>query len=145
MKYRAAAMFLREIDLFASANPILVAAAAAQSHAPRVLADLLGRVLAEANWVSNGGALRSLFETEVRALVGAKDVRIRAVPVRASGGCQSLYFSIPTATAPHYGLHAVFERGYRPTAAEFRLLKAAASLAAVVLDLTPAGETASVQ
>ena len=31
----------------------------------------------------------------------------------------------------------MFERGYRPTAAEFRLLKAAASLAAVVLDLAP--------
>ena len=32
----------------------------------------------------------------------------------------------------------------RPTAAEFRLLKAAASLASVVIDLAPAAETASV-
>jgi hypothetical protein len=48
-------------------------------------------------------------------------------------------------TGPRFGLHVVFERGYRPTAAEFVLLKAAASLAAVVLDLTPAGETTSVQ
>jgi CheY-like chemotaxis protein len=145
-RYHAAAKFLREVDLFpTSVHPIVAAAAAASSYMPTVLADLLGRVLADANWVSNGPALRSLFETEVGALVRAKDVRIRAVPVRASGGCQSLYFSIPTVTGPRFGLHVVFERGYRPTAAEFVLLKAAASLAAVVLDLTPAGETPSVQ
>ena len=49
VKYRAAAMFLRGIDLFApNANPILVAAAAAASYTPRTLADLLGRVLADA-------------------------------------------------------------------------------------------------
>jgi CheY-like chemotaxis protein len=144
VKYRAAAMFLREIDVFAThGNPLLVAAAAAESHTPKVLADLLGRVLADASWVSNGAKLRSLFETEVRALVRARDVRIRAVPMRTVGGCQSLYFSIPTATAPKHGLHVVFERGYRPTAAEFRLLKAAASLAAVVLDLDPGGEAPS--
>jgi CheY-like chemotaxis protein len=145
-RYHAAAKFLREVDLFpTSVHPIVAAAAAASTYRPPVLADLLGRVLANANWVSNGPALRSLFETEVRALVRAKDVRIRTVPVRASSGCQSLYFSIPTVTAPRFGLHVVFERGYRPTAAEFRLLKATASLAAVVLDLTPAGEATSVQ
>ena len=60
-------MFLHEIDLFAAnANPILVAAAAAGSYTPKVLADLLGRALANANWVSNGADLRSLFETDSR-------------------------------------------------------------------------------
>lgn len=143
--YRAAAMFLREIDLFAShGNPTLVAAAAAATYTPKVLADLLGRVLANATWVANGAPLRSSFESEVCALVKAREVRIRAVPVRAGGGCQSLYFNIPSAGGAEYGLHVVFERGYRPTAAEFRLLKAAASLASVVLDLAPAGETASI-
>jgi hypothetical protein len=141
VRFRTAAMFVRELDLFpAHASPMMVTAAAASSFAPRVLADLLGRVLANANWVSNGVPLRSLFETELRALVHAREVRIRAVPVRTTGGCQSLYFDIPTMTVPHQGLHVVFERGYRPTAAEFRLLRAAASLAAVVLDLAPAGD-----
>ena len=141
VRFRAAAMFVRELDLFpANANPIVVTAAAASSFAPGVLADLLGRVLANANWVSNGAALRSQFETELRALVHAREVRIRAVPVRTTGGCQSLYFDIPTTTLPKQGLHVVFERGYRPTVTEFRLLKAAASLAAVVLDLAPAAE-----
>jgi hypothetical protein len=139
VRFRTAAMFVRELDLFpASANPLMVTAAAASAFAPRVLADLLGRVLANANWVSNGAALRAQFETELRALVHAREVRIRAVPVRTTGGCQSLYFDIPTTTVPKQGLHVVFERGYRPTGAEFRLLKAAASLAAVVLDLAPA-------
>ena len=86
------------------------------------------------------GGCGRLFESEVCALVGAKEVRIRALPVAAAGGCQSLYFRIPTAAESEHGLHVVFERGYRPTAAEFRLLKAAASLASVVLDLAPAGE-----
>jgi hypothetical protein len=140
VKYRAAAMFLREIDLFAPiANPIMVAAAAASSYTPRTLADLLGRVLAEALWVSNGRRLWTIFESEVRALVKAREVRIRELPM-AAGGCQSLYFSIPSAAASEHCLHVVFESGYRPTPAEFRLLKAAASLASVVLDLAPAGE-----
>ena len=145
VKYRAAAMFLREIDLFApNANPILVAAAAAASYTPRTLADLLGRVLADAPWLSNGRRLWSIFEREVCALVGAKEVRICALPVAAPAGCQSLYFRIPTAAESEHGLHVVFERGYRPTAAEFRLLKAAASLASVVLDLAPADEALSI-
>ena len=144
VKYRTAAIFLREIDLFApQANPILVAAAGAASYTPRILADLLSRVLVDAAWLSNGRKLWSIFESEVCALVRAKEVRIRTLPVRAAGGCQSLYFKIPSAAGSEHGLHAVFERGRRPTAVEFRLLKAAASLAAVVLDLAPSGETPS--
>ena len=140
VKYRAAAMFLREIDLFApNANPILVAAAAAASYTPRILADLLGRVLADAPWVPNGRRLWSIFESEVCALVRAREVRIRPLPM-AAGGCQSLYFRIPGAAASEHALHVVFEPGHKPTPGEFRVLKAAASLASVVLDLAPAGE-----
>ena len=136
--YRVAAMFQREIDLFTTnANPIMVAAAAAASHTPNVLADVLGRVLAKATWVSNGAALRTLLETEIEALVRAREVRIRALPIREPSGSQSVYFSIPSVTAPEHGLHVVFDRDYRPTGAELRLLKAAASLAAVVFDLAP--------
>lgn len=134
--YRVAAMFMREIDLFATkANPIIIAAAAAASPTPNVLADVLGRVLAKANWVSNGAALRSLLEAEIEALVRAREVRIRALPIQEASGCQSVYFTIPSLAAPEHGLHVVFERDHRPTGAELRLLKAAASLAAVVLDL----------
>ena len=136
--YRVAAMFLREIELFpANANPIMVGAAAAASHTPNVLADILGRVLAKANWVSNGAALRTLLEAEIETLVRAREVRIRALPIREASGCQSVSFSIPSVAAPEHGLHVVFDRGHRPTGAEFRLLRAAASLAAVVLDLAP--------
>lgn len=136
--YRVAAMFLREIDLFTTnANPIMIAAAAAASHTPNVLADVLGRVLAKANWVSNGAALRSMLEAEIETLVRAREVRIRALPIRETSGCQAVYFSIPSVAAPEHGLHVVFDRGHQPTGAELRLLRAAASLAAVVLDLAP--------
>jgi hypothetical protein len=144
VKYRAAAMFLREIDVFATSRDPVVDVAAAESHSPKAVADLLGRVLASASWVSNGTTLRSKFETELRAMVRAKDVSIRTVPVRAAGGCQSLYFKIPSTGDPEHALHIVFERGHRPSAAEFRLLKAAATLAAVVLDLSPAGEAPTI-
>ena len=144
LKYRAAAMFLRELDVFTTAGHPLVVAAAMESHPPRALADLLGRVLANASWVSNGATLRSQFETELRALVRARDVCIRTVPMRAAGGCQQLYFRIPSTGVSGYALHVVFERGHRPSAAEFRLLEAAASLAAVVLDLAPADEASSI-
>ena len=97
-------------------------------------------MLADAPWLSNGRRLWSIFEREVCALVRAREVRIRALPMMAAGGCQSLYFRIPSAAASEHGLHVVFEPGHRPTPAEFRLLKAAASLASVVLDLAPAGE-----
>jgi len=141
VKYRAAAMFLREVDLFAAkANPIVLAAAAAASHTPRTLADLLGRVLADVPWLSNGRKLWSTFESEVCALVKAREVRIRALSMAAVGGCESLCFRIPSAAASGHGLHVVFEPGYRPTPTECRLLKAAASLASVVLDLAPADE-----
>ena len=144
VKYRSAAMFLHEIDLFApNANPIMVAAAAASAYTPRTLADLLSRVLADVPWLSNGRRLWSIFESEVCALVKAKEVRIRALPM-AAGGCQSLYFRIPSAAASGHGLRVLFEPGYRPTPDEFRLLKAAASLAAVVLDLAPADEAPSI-
>ena len=98
VKYRAAAVFLREIDLFApNANPILVAAAAAASYTPGILAELLGRVLVDAAWLSNGRKLWTIFESEVCALVRAREVRIRALPVPATGECESLYsgFRVP--------------------------------------------------
>jgi hypothetical protein len=141
VKYRAAAMFLREIDLFAlDGNPV-AAAAAAESFTPKALADLLGRVLSDAAWVSTGATLRSRFETELRALVRVREVRIRTVPVRVAGGCHSLYFNIPGTGDTEHALHIVFERGHRPSAAEFRLLKAAATLAAIVVDMSPSSET----
>jgi hypothetical protein len=144
VKYRAAAKFLREIDLFSTKGNAMVAAAVADSLTPKALGDLLGRVLANAAWVSNGSTLRSRFETELRGLVGAKEVSIRTVPVRAAGGCQSLCFKIPSTSDSEYALHVVFERGHRPSAAEFRLLKAAASVAAIVVDLDPVGEPPSI-
>ena len=64
-----------------------------------VLADVLGRVLAKANRVSNGAALESLLEAEIETLVRARGV-IRALPIRETSGYQSVYFSIPSVAAP---------------------------------------------
>jgi hypothetical protein len=143
VKYRAAAVFLREIDLFATNGNLRTDAAPASSCAPGALADLLGRVLANASWAANGAGLRSRFESEVRLLIGASEVRIRDVAAGRAGDSQSLCFAIPAATNRGHSLHVVFEPGHQPTAIEVRLLSAVASLAPVVLELEAVGQTAA--
>jgi hypothetical protein len=145
VKYRAAAMFLREIDLFATNGNLRTDGARASSYAPGALADLLGRVLANASWTANGAGLRSRFESEVRVLLGANEVRIRDVAAGTAGDGQSLCFAIPAARNRDHSLHVVFEPGHQPTAIEVRLLSAVASLAPVVLELEAVGQAAAVR
>ena len=132
-RYRVAAAFTREVDLFALQEPAPMAAA----HPPKVLGDVLGRVLAGADWVKNGPALRVKLQEEIGRLVHVHEVRIRAVPDRTPAGCESMCFSIPTAGRSGFVLQAVFPRGHDPSPVEVRLLKAAAALASVVLELAP--------
>jgi hypothetical protein len=48
-----------------------------------------------------------------------------------------VYFTVPHGFGTRPILQATFEPDYAPTAMDFRLLKAAASLAAVVLEFAP--------
>jgi CheY-like chemotaxis protein len=135
VRYRVAAAFVREIDLFpvnAPRSPV--------SHSPKVLADLLGRVLAGANWASNGAALRSAFETELARLLPVQEVRIRLVAIVGPHDCESVCFDIPGDGDFRFRLQAIFEPRYQPTALDLRLLKAAADLATVVVALAPLSE-----
>jgi hypothetical protein len=64
-------------------------------------------------------------------------VQIRATPVIAERGAESVYFTVPHGSGARPILQAIFEPDYVPTAMDFRLLKAAVSLAAVVLEFAP--------
>ena len=133
VRYRVAAAFCRQIDFLAPP-----AAGPAANWSPKVLGDLLGRVLADASWVSNGEALCARFEAELGHLVPVRAIRICASPTPAPPGCESAAFGIPGSGSGDLFLQVVFEPGHHPAAAEMRLLKAAAALASVVLDLTGA-------
>jgi CheY-like chemotaxis protein len=131
VKYRVAAAFAHDVALPGlqpvSASPLV----------PRVLADLLRRVLTEANRVSDAAALRATFEQELRQLLPVRDIQIRQKPLIAERGAESIYFTVPHGSGAQPILQAIFEPDYAPTAMDFRLLKAAASLAAVVLEFAP--------
>jgi hypothetical protein len=104
---------------------------------PRVLVDLLRRMLSEADHGSDVTALRSTFEQELRQLLRVRDIQIRQTPAITEEGTESIYFTVPHGSRPQPILQAIFEPDYVPTDTDFRLLKAAASLAAVVLEFAP--------
>jgi hypothetical protein len=85
----------------------------------------------------NSTTLWSKFEEELKRLVSVQDVRIRAVPTDAPPGCHSVCFEIPdSAGNGRLVLQAIFCN--QPAPVEVRLLKAAAGLAGVVLQLASA-------
>jgi hypothetical protein len=93
--------------------------------------------MAEVDRCANPAAVRARFEKELRELVPLRDVQLRLTPVIASQDAESIYFTVPQGSGPSPILQATFDRDYRPSPMEFRLLKAAASLAAVVLEFAP--------
>jgi DNA-binding NarL/FixJ family response regulator len=132
VKYRVAAAFSRNLEI-----PGLYPDYPTAALTPRSLADLLSRVMAEVDRCANPAAVRARFEKELRELVPLRDVQLRLTPVIASQDAESIYFTVPQGSGPSPILQATFDRDYRPSPMEFRLLKAAASLAAVVLEFAP--------
>lgn len=129
VRYRVAAAFVSSLDIRG-----LDAQRVGASVRPAALADLLARVLRELDEGAGPVAVRSSFEQGLRGLLPVKDVQILDTPFLPGGGAESVYFSIPGTAGQRSILQAIFERDYQPTAKEFRLLKAAAGLAAVILE-----------
>jgi CheY-like chemotaxis protein len=132
VRYRVAAAFSRDIDILGTERK-----AASSSATPAALADLLTRALTDVDYQSRSSAPRARFEQGLRSLLPLRDVRIRETPVAPSGGSESIYFTVPVASESQPVLQAIFEPDHQPSAVEFRFLKAAASLAAVVLEFAP--------
>lgn len=135
VRYRAAAAFARDLDIRGLHTP-----PSAATLMPKVLADLLARVLAEVDCDSGSATLRARFEQELRRLLPVRDIQIRQTPVITNEGTESIYFTVPRASGSRPILQAIFEPDYQPSAMEFRVLKAAASVAAVVLEFAPLSE-----
>ena len=67
-------------------------------------------------------------------LVDARDVLIRKTPIAPSDGSESIYFQVQGEAKPPAILQVMFDPNHALTAAEFNLLKAAASLTSAVLN-----------
>jgi CheY-like chemotaxis protein len=129
VRYRVAAAFAHELDFRDLDIPGQTAVT------PKVLGDVLSRVLEDLERGMNPRAVQLKFEQEVRRLLPVRDIQIRYTPAIAD---ESIYFTIPYGTDAQPILQAVFEPDYAPTSTEFHLLKAAANLAAVVLQYASA-------
>lgn len=134
VRYRVAAAFVRSLDIRGLEAPPV-----AGPVRPMALADLFARVLREMDQGGDAAALRSSFGQGLRRLLPVQDVQIRETPIIPGKGSESVYFTVPSTSGSQSILQAVFEPECQPTAQEFRLLKAAAGLAAAVLELARPG------
>lgn len=126
VRYHAAAKFDEPLDILSAR------AEQTPCSAPLSLAALFTTVLSESN-PRESAAIR--FARGVRALIGARDVLVGRTPIAPAHDCESIYFHVKDEGGKRTILQVVFERDRAVTADEFRLLKAAASLTAGVLEL----------
>jgi hypothetical protein len=136
VKYRVAAAFDRELDLGVEVAQQF----SAKSPTPKALADLLVHVLSDVSFDSRSAAPRAKFEEGLRQLMPLRDVQLRQAPVGPAED-DSVYFNVPHESGVSAIMQVVFERHHQPSSNEFKLLKAAAGVAGVVLEFAPLQET----
>jgi hypothetical protein len=89
------------------------------------------RVTTEYSDSGDAAAARAEFETGLRQLVPSCDVRLRDSLTRPTDGDESVYFTVPSANGAI--LQVTFDPDQEPSLEEFKLLRAAAAVAAVVV------------
>jgi hypothetical protein len=130
VRYRAAAVFEREVDLDGPRATL-----ARVSSTPIGLANWLQHLSADIERKAGPDALRDRFENGLCRLVSAREVRILDEPAPPTEGCESIYFNM-SAGGKRRVLQVTFEPGYVPSELDFKMLQAGASLAAVAMQLT---------
>jgi PilZ domain len=126
VKYHMAAVFNEKLDL------VRAAAGAESPASPRALADLLSRVSSQMEHGLDAESVRAAFEEGLRRLVPAREIKLRDVPAIAAEG-ESVYFKVPSTGGSPAILQVTFEPDYEPVSREFKLLKASATAAAIIL------------
>jgi CheY-like chemotaxis protein len=134
--YYAAAAFDKELDLLVGRDKTV------RSPSPQqALTDLLSTVLAESD---HGEPARIRFARGLCRLVRAQDVLVRNAPIAPAHGTESFYFHVKGEGPSRAILQVVFAADHDVTASDFKLLKAAASLTAALLEFEePLGRTRS--
>jgi hypothetical protein len=136
VKYETAAAFDQPVNELLAEEP---------TDAAVKLADLAATVEAHAESGASPTELRAEFESGILALVTAREVRLRDVPVVENDGRESVYFTIPTSDASPAVLQVTFNTNDQPSAEDFEVLTAAAEVAAGVLDLTGTTKQTSIR
>jgi hypothetical protein len=136
VRYLVAAAFARELDLL-EMQPL-----SATAISPKALGTILSRVLGGLDSGRGASGIRGMFEQELRRLLALRDIQIRLSPRVSDQDQESIYFTVPTGAGSQPILQATFERNHTPTALQLQLLKAAAIMAAVVLEFEPLGDVA---
>ena len=140
--YQTAAQFSEALDLVrqvAPPEPVLETSRlpAEIVAAPASLADLLVRITTELYQHQRGEAARAAFRAGLRQLVPACDIRLCDRLVHPTESGDSIYFAVPGTSGVM--VQATFDQGQEPTAEDFKLLRAAAAMASVIVH----GETHS--
>jgi hypothetical protein len=99
------------------------------------LNELVTRMLDRATGGAPSREVRTEFEAGVMALVSVRDVRLRETPSATEHGPESIYFTVPDASTPAV-LQVTFDPGYEPRQEDLETLKAAAAVAARMLEVT---------
>ena len=136
--YRSAAIFEDDLPLFA---PL-----ASGTHAGAVVTSDLGEALAwvrgEARAGMRADRIRAAFELSVQELVGARAVLICRAPAQADEPGDSVCLPVPTTDGSIAFLQAIYDTTRPPSSQAFEQLKAAAELAADVLEMETAARAA---
>jgi hypothetical protein len=136
--YHSAAIFDDDLPLFA---PL-----ASGSHAGAVITSDMGEVLAwvrgEARSGMRAGRIRAAFELSVQEIVGARAVLLCRVPAQADEPGDSVCLPVPTTDGSVAFLQAIYDTARPPSSQAFEQLKAAAELAADVLEMEHAAHAA---
>jgi DNA-binding response OmpR family regulator len=132
VRYHAAAQFDQPLDILPAQTEVTATLSTAES-----LAQLVTSALADLNQPERA-SIR--FARGLRGLLRARDVLIRRSPIASPDDTESIYFHVRGEDATRTILQVIFERNRALTADEFKLLKAAASVTAGVLELEQLGE-----
>jgi len=138
--YRAAAVFDDDLPVFAPRVPARGGTALVASE----LTEVLAWVRREAREGLLPEHIRSAFELGVQSLVGARDVRVCRAPVQTEEPGDSLCLPVPTSDGTEAFLQAIYDRARPPSPTSFQHLKAAAALAADVIEMEHAAQAARV-
>jgi len=130
VRYRAAAVFEREVDLDGPRAKTMRVASTANG-----LATWLHQLSSDIEAKAGPDALRARFENGLCRLVSAREVRILDEPGPPAEGCESIFFNM-TSAGTRRVLQVTFEPGYEPSEVDFKMLQAGAALAAVAMQLT---------
>jgi CheY-like chemotaxis protein len=131
VKYATAAAFDKDIELLTQ-RPASFPRSVPISTA---LTDLLSSVIHELEQGKEPAVLRATFEQGLRRMVGARDIEIQTgVPLVVDRG-ESVAFPVPF-DGPGTRLRATFDPSCMPQEEDFRILKAAATLAGFILQFS---------